>query len=100
MSGPQECSLYIPFFGRNLPYLLQESPRDIVTLFDSNHAHSSLLRDASRSDIQHRLGSAQDGEAKHLEPIVIEGDHRLSHQTSTLPGEPQPEFSIAPPFPR
>src|SRR5271157_66681 len=84
----------MPLAGRDFPDLRREAAADVIPLFHGDDAHAAFFRDPSGTDVEHRLGRTQDGEAEVVEPVAGHDVDGLAHQALALPWQAQPEPSV------
>src|ERR1700758_149457 len=83
-----------PFFGGDFPDFGGEAAGNIVAVFGGDETHALLFGDAAGSYIADGFRSAQDGEAKRVEPEIGDGFARSGHEPLALPGGAEPEAAI------
>src|ERR1700722_5740735 len=87
-------SLGAPLVVGVFPNFWRYFPGNVIPQRRGNHPHPGFLRNPSRRNVGLRLRSAQNFEAQNVEPIIIDGDHRLSHQSPALPRQTEPVTAI------
>src|SRR6202453_4994219 len=91
---PHLRPLRAPLVGGDFPNFCRQFAANVIPHRRGNYPHPGFLRNSSRGNVGLRLRGAQNLEAQNVEPIIIDGNYRLGHQSPALPRQPEPVTAI------